>query len=812
MRTVFLFLLVAFPALDFGSACEEARKKRDLLVRTKRRWVLSTIELEEEMIVNYPYFISKMYNDKIQGKDFRFEITGEAVTEGYLTINENTGEVFVLKSIDREKYPCFHVIFNVYDTDTNQKIDKELAFDVEVKDINDNPPRFTKFPKTFTVNESQAEGSLGVEVIAQDIDEKNTKNSTFNITVVQQTPLEPNIQAKWIDERTVHLNFTGCFDYEKAKEYKITLEAKDHGTPPLSSTAVITLNVRDTNTHMPEFKKKEFQTEVHEMKLYRDVFRFPVEDKDTPNTDGWHAKFFFISGNEEGIFKVETDPKTNEGIFNIVKEKNYEITTMVELEIGVENIEPFTKCVNGKLIKQDGKLYRPDSISVTITIIDDNDPPVFQPPKADVYEKEESEPGRVLFTPKVYDPDSSSFRFELVDDPANWVSIDEKTGEIRAIKKMDRESPFVDADNVYKVVIAAIDDGKPPAKSFCNVSIHLRDINDHKPQLVNNSLILCGNKNNKVMIPVQDLDAEPYSGPFSFYFDDEEDKKHWELDPAYGQQGGLVSLKPLPYGNYSIPLRMQDQQNNEGHETLEVVVCDCAEKNTCRSKLALSTKLGGPGFGLIIVGILLFLILLLTFLCNSGREPLKELKDEGNQTLIKYNQEGGVSACNAEPVLSSPKTVPDGIKQTSITRRFEMAPEFYHNEEMYRSELNMMRSMNFQHQKESYRTQEGRSMYSSLASNRMSSYRNKSMDRYSSVRSDLRSDYNLTGQVERKMAVIAEADARDKAVDRPFIYNFEGQGSKCGSLDKLSLSNLGDNLQFLDDLGPKFKTLADICQ
>uniref|UniRef100_A0A3P9JD50 Cadherin domain-containing protein n=1 Tax=Oryzias latipes TaxID=8090 RepID=A0A3P9JD50_ORYLA len=588
MRTVFLFLLVAFQALAFGSGCEEARKKRDLLVRTKRRWVLSTIELEEEMIVNYPYFISKMYNDKIQGQDFSFEITGEAVTEGYLTINGTTGEVFALKPIDREKYDCFHVIFDVYDTETNQKIDKELAFDVEVKDINDNPPRFIEFPQTFTVSESQVEGYLGVQVIAQDMDEKNTKNSTFNITVIKQTPPVPKIQAKWIDEITVHLTFTGCFDYEKAKEYNITLEAKDHGTPPLSSTEIISLNVRDTNTHMPEFKKKEFQTEVHEMKLYRDVFRFPVEDKDTPNTDGWRAKFFFISGNVEGIFKVETDPKTNEGIFSIVKEKNYENTTMVELEIGVENIEPFTKCVNGKLIKQDGKLYRPDSINVTITMIDGNDPPVFQPPKADVYEKEESEPGRVLFTPKVYDPDSSSFRFELVDDPANWVSIDEKTGEIKGTKKMDRESPFVDADNVYTVVIAAIDDGKPPAKGFCNVSIHLRDINDHKPQLVNNSLILCGNKNYKVMIPVQDLDADPYNGPFSFYFDDEEDEKHWTLEPAYGQQGGLVSLKPLPYGKYSIPLRMQDQQNNEGHETLEVVVCDCEEKNTCNVKKALS--------------------------------------------------------------------------------------------------------------------------------------------------------------------------------------------------------------------------------
>uniref|UniRef100_A0A3P9L9K2 Cadherin-like protein 26 n=1 Tax=Oryzias latipes TaxID=8090 RepID=A0A3P9L9K2_ORYLA len=602
---------------------------QDLLIRTKRRWVLSTIELEEEMKVKYPYFISKLRYTYEENYRPLSSFKWENLHSGWLT-KSFFPPLYIEKYFNCSFIECFipQVIFDVYDTDTNQKIDKELAFDVEVKDINDNPPRFIEFPQTFTVSESQAEGYLGVQVVAQDIDEKNTKNSTFNITVIKQTPPEPKIQAKWIDDRTVHLSFTGCFDYE---DYKITLEAKDHGTPPLSSTAVISLSVGDTNTHMPEFKKKEV---IHEMKLYRDVFRFPVEDKDTPNTDGWRAKFFFISGNEEGIFKVETDPKTNEGIFSI--EKNYENTTTVELKIGVENIEPFTKCVNGKLIKQDGKLYRPDSINVTITMIDDNDPPMFKPPKADVFEKEESEPGRVLFTPKVYDPDSSSFRFELVEDPANWVSIDEKTGEIRAIKKMDRESPFVDADNVYKVVIAAIDDGTETNLTHNLIIIHLRDINDHKPQLVNNSLILCGNKNNKVMIPVQDLDAEPYSGPFSFYFDDEEDKKHWELDP---HKAATYLLKPLPYGNYSIPLRMQDQQNNEGHETLEVVVCDCEEKNTCRSKLALSTKLGGPGFGLIIVGILLFL-------SEYIYKPLKELKDEGNQTLIKYNQEGGVSACN----------------------------------------------------------------------------------------------------------------------------------------------------------------------
>lgn len=86
---------------------------------------------------------------------------------------------------------------------------------------------------------------------------------------------------------------------------------------------------------------------------------------------------------------------------------------MVKLQIGVENVEPIAICKDGKLIKDSSKVPPQDSINITVKMVDTNDAPVFVKSYDDIYQKEESEPGQVLYTPKVSDVDSSNIRYGL---------------------------------------------------------------------------------------------------------------------------------------------------------------------------------------------------------------------------------------------------------------------------------------------------------------------------------------------------------------------------------------------------------------
>lgn len=74
---------------------------------------------------------------------------------------------------------------------------------------------------------------------------------------------------------------------------------------------------------------------------------------------------------------------------------------------------------------------------------------------------------------------------------------------------------------------------------------------------------------------------------------------------ATGAETSLISLTSLPYGIYSVPLTVADQQGMATHSILRVVVCDCGEKNVCEDLLPQSSGLHGAAIGILLGSLLL---------------------------------------------------------------------------------------------------------------------------------------------------------------------------------------------------------------
>lgn len=808
----FLFLLTLVEANASSTNVTLRREKRDaVLIRSKRRWVLSTIDLEENMPGPFPVIVTQMFNDKENDYKLKFQIRGEGVDldpKGLFSIDENKGYVYVHRPVDRELKPVYHLDFDVLDKLTGAPVDLTLSFNVQIHDKNDNPPEFT--PQTFRqiVPENTKEGTLQVTLQAHDIDQKGTPNSQFTMRLVSQEPALPKLTLQDITGTTTikQLSLTGCFDYDKAKEYKVCVEAKDEGTPALSSTATVFLDITDSNTHLPQFTAAKYNTEVMEMESNKEILRIGVTDEDTPNTPASRAVFKILKGNEEGNYKIDTDPQTNEGVLYVIKGKNFEKTQITELEISVENEEKLFQCINGN--PGTNSSPNPNTAKVEVKVIDVNDPPEFKRTLETVYRNENMDPGDVLFTPEVKDEDSdiNNISYKLVQDPAKWVTVDPKTGKVTTVQKMDRESSYV-KNNTYSIVILALDDGKPQGTGTCTVQIHLGDVNDNAPVLLNKGAVMCG-KVDRVQIKAEDKDENPYKGPFTFsLMGDKELKDLWKFDPTTGDSTSLISLKSLPYGNYSIPFKIQDQQALAAEECFYVVVCDCTEAGVCRGRQAPYSKLGAAGIGLLILGFLMFLLLLLCLFCECGKHknfqhiPLN-LKDEGNQTLVKYNEEGGGSVYKPESAVNA-----------FYVKNVSAQPDYMDG---YRRGENgtMRESVGYMSYPDIPNGGGVMSLpqrsFSMARTNTLRNGGSQMMQRTYSSRSGI-SGINLADQLDKKLYGFEE-EQKDYPVYIAYQYEYEGRGSECESLDQLTVSNLGDNLEFLQNLGPKFVPLAGVCQ
>ncbi|XP_038590697.1 cadherin-like protein 26 isoform X1 [Micropterus salmoides] len=628
------------------------RSSSDILHRQKRNWIIDSFRVDEAYEGPFPYSLGKI---EVEKKLVLFEIHGQGVDKeptGILKINNSTGEIFVHGPVDYEKFKVLKLRFHALDRDKHV-IDTKLGIEIQIIDSNDNPPKFDLERYTVNLKESTPQGTEIITIMASDFD--TGKNGVFDFKIVSVTP-KPHELEFFLNQRssTGSISFKGCLDHEKADTYTIVVEAKDRGEKKqLSSSCTIIINIEDGNNHRPKITGQTGPGRVKEGEENVLVSRLQVTDEDIKGTGASRAKYQ-IQGDTNNNFIITTDPETNEGLLYVKKPLDYEDSPQKNLNISVENEIAYHSCkvVNRhttglwQVVTYSGGR---STYQVTVAVEDVNDPPIFDNPNQQVTVVENVEAGQYLAVFTARDPDfaaANTFLFQKGEDPENWVTVDSVTGKITTTKIIDRESLHV-KDNIYKVTVYAVDNGKPPMTSTATLSIHVRDENDNKPSLVVSTFDMCQSDGPSLAnITAFDLDEEPYGGPFRFMLLGERGK--WRIDPEEGFSVNLVKENTVHSGHFELLLKVSDLQGVNTVHNLSITVCNCLDtaRPNCHFRKATGTALGEGTLGIIFFSILLLAgMLLLAFLVSCKTQSIAIPGEDSGQHLMSCNIENPGTDC-----------------------------------------------------------------------------------------------------------------------------------------------------------------------
>ncbi|KAJ1122520.1 hypothetical protein NDU88_001006 [Pleurodeles waltl] len=844
--TQLFILLLAGASLFLSESLKTLR-------RSKRRWVLTTIVLEEGDRGPFPKLAGELFNDRSVNISIKYLISGPGVDEfpepGLFTVDDTDGKVFVHRTIDREKTPLFVVRFDVADRASGTIVDKSLIFNVEVRDKNDNAPKFEKDVVNITLKETFSFENPVFQMHAFDDDKEDTANSDVIYSIVSQSPSTSGVTFS-VDPKNGLIRGKGCLNYEAAKQIQIIVKAGDNGSPALSSSATVNIFVEDGNNHMPVIIDQKYEGAILEGTKSQNISRIRVEDKDTPKTPAWRAKFKILSGNEKGNFNITTDPETNEGILAVIKPLDFEGLALKKLQISVENEEPFASCVKGTMTRPDTSPA--STISMNVKILDANDAPYFNPGKLIIREKEGIEPGTVLAKCNATDPDvvPNKIRYKVAYDPEGWVTVDENTGVVTSVKELDSESPFLN-NSVYSILIHAVDDGEPPQTGTGTILLHVADINDNAPYLLSPYMEVCDQVKNPVLvIHAADKDKDPFAGPFTFEMSDETRiaKDTWKLGNTNDGSAELQILKNLPKGNHTVGMNIYDRQGHSATENLVVRMCSCPDGRVCEKLEPAAHFLGGGSIAVMLAALMLFILAFLLLTClvcgsskkSGGLPPF----DDGNQTLIKYNEEGGSSLTQASPGVFSPAAKVGNDPEIQIKNRNAVGaspmsgikgPE---KKDMWTAQFPRSSVVDGDSLGQNKRSlgqaavglspvgtsrQSKSDKWTARSSSGMPSPRQSQRENMYEI-SNGRYGTRLHSQNAPKDAFIEHVgelvtnrlhglrDYEDDLISyKPCIYAYEGELERIESVDSFTFPDDMDN-NFLDHLGPKFAALGDICR
>ncbi|XP_060743340.1 protocadherin Fat 3-like [Tachysurus vachellii] len=374
-------------------------------------------------------------------------------------------ELVLIKALDREKIPNLDLLITAVDGGS-PALTGTLTIKVNILDVNDNAPVFTKSLYKVSVAEDTTVGTTIISVQARDLDEG--LNGEIMYSFMSHT--SQNIMNRFeIDSESGNVKIKSEIDYEENNAFEIRVQAIDKGNVAMSGHTKLLVEVLDVNDNQPIVTVTSLLNPIEENAAKGTVVALiTVSDMDSGKNGAVKCR---LEG--PSPFKLHL---AFQNYYSLLLDDGLDREKDAEYNIKVIAVDEGTQ-----------PLYSTKVINVRVADVNDN-APRFSDKIVYAYLKENSQIGSVIYVLTAIDLDINNnalITYSLSQTTINGIpvssmfSINSFTGEIQNLHAFDYEKT-----KSFQFKVQATDSGVPPLSSNITVNVFILDENDNSPGIL----------------------------------------------------------------------------------------------------------------------------------------------------------------------------------------------------------------------------------------------------------------------------------------------------------------------------------------
>nr|XP_028581876.1 protocadherin Fat 3 isoform X4 [Podarcis muralis] len=218
--------------------------------------------------------------------------------KGKFRINSKTGSISVIEALDYETCKDFFLVIEAKDGGS-PALSAVATVNINVTDVNDNAPRFSQEVYSSVISEDASVGDSLITLIAEDLD--SPPNGQIHFSIINgdrnnEFSIDPSLGLIKVKKR---------LDRERVSGYSLVIQARDSGTPPLSASVTVNVDISDVNDNSPVFTPANYTAVIQENKpVGTSILQLVVTDKDSLH-NGPPFTFSILTGNEGEEFALD---------------------------------------------------------------------------------------------------------------------------------------------------------------------------------------------------------------------------------------------------------------------------------------------------------------------------------------------------------------------------------------------------------------------------------------------------------------------------------------------------------------------------